>query len=79
MVWSVDQDDENFSALSVLVGKSLPSFADEMERTTVTDTRNWTSQNSQNCIIIDCLDSPTWVCSSSKWWCFQRHLWSASK
>lgn len=55
MVWNVDQDDENFSALSGLVGKSLPSFADEMERTTVTDTRNWASQNSQNCMMTDYL------------------------
>ena len=55
MVWNVDQDDEDFSALSVLVGKSLPSFADEMERTTVTDTRNWASQNSQNCMMTDYL------------------------
>ncbi len=58
MIWSVDQDDNDFSALSGLVGKSLPSFADEMKRTAVTDTGNWASQNGQKCMMTKCLDDP---------------------
>lgn len=56
MIWAVDLDDNNFSALSGLVGKSLPSFADELKKTQITDTSHWASQNGQKCIMTDCLD-----------------------
>lgn len=56
MIWSVDQDDNDFSALSGLVGKSLPSFANQLKRSVVTDTGNWASQNGQKCMMSECME-----------------------
>ena len=58
MIWSVDLDDNDFTALSGLVGKSLPSFADEIKKTAVIDAGHWASQNGQKCVMTDCLDDP---------------------
>ena len=35
MIWAVDLDDEDFSALTGLVGKSLPSFKDQLKKTEI--------------------------------------------
>ena len=58
MIWSIDQDDNDFSALSGLVGKSLPSFADQLKRTEAVGTNKWASQNGQKCVMTDCSDTP---------------------
>lgn len=55
MIWAVDLDDNDFSALTGLVGKSLPSFKDQLKKTLVTDAGKWASQNGQKCIMTDCL------------------------
>ncbi|KAI0398768.1 chitotriosidase-1 [Xylaria palmicola] len=54
MIWSVDQDDENFSALQGLVGEALPSFAVNLKRTQVADGNHWSSVNGQACKVSDC-------------------------
>lgn len=54
MIWAVDLDDNDFTALTGLVGKSLPSFADLKGRSLATDTGNWASQNGQKCMMSDC-------------------------
>jgi GH18 family chitinase len=41
MIWSVDQDDESFSALEGLLGQTLPSFEDNLKRTATADTNHW--------------------------------------
>lgn len=56
MIWAVDLDDNDFSALTGLVGKSLSSFKDQLKKTQVTDAGHWASQNGQKCIMTDCLD-----------------------
>ena len=58
MIWSIDQDDNDFSALSGLVGKSLPSFADQLKKTEAVGTNKWASQNGQKCVMTDCSDTP---------------------
>lgn len=37
MIWAVDLDDEDFSALTGLVGKSLPSFKKQLKKTEIAD------------------------------------------
>lgn len=59
MIWSVDLDDDSFSALEGLLGKSLPSFQDNLKRTQTADTNHWSSVNGQTCKISDCLDDLT--------------------
>ncbi|KAL2007609.1 hypothetical protein VTN00DRAFT_9047 [Thermoascus crustaceus] len=49
MIWSVDQDDDSFTALEGLIGKSLPSYKDNMKRTHTADTNYWKSLNGQSC------------------------------
>ncbi|KAJ5109929.1 hypothetical protein N7532_002574 [Penicillium argentinense] len=57
MIWSVDQDDESFTALEGLIGKSLPSYHKNQKRTHLSDTNHWKSLNAQSCKISDCVDS----------------------
>lgn len=54
MVWSVDQDDDNFSALEGLTGRKLDDFSDELKKSQVTDTGHWSSLNGQKCKLSDC-------------------------
>ncbi|KAI1798649.1 chitotriosidase-1 [Daldinia bambusicola] len=54
MIWSVDQDDNDFSALSGLIGQSLPTYAENLKRTSVADAGHWTSVNGQKCTVSDC-------------------------
>ena len=54
MVWSVDQDDEKFSALEGLVDRQLTDFDDQLKKSQVTDTGHWASQNGQKCKLTDC-------------------------
>lgn len=56
MIWSVDQDDADFSALEGLLGRDLPSFEDNMRRTVEADANHWTSVNGQGCMVSDCLN-----------------------
>lgn len=56
MIWSVDQDDNDFSALLGLVGKSLPSSANHLKKSVVTDTGNWASQNGHRCMMSKCIE-----------------------
>ncbi|KAI0908034.1 hypothetical protein F4823DRAFT_564268 [Ustulina deusta] len=53
MIWSVDQDDESFSALSGLIGESLPNFSENLKRTQVADGDRWSSVNGQACKVSD--------------------------
>lgn len=55
MVWSVDQDDEDFSALEGLLGRPLPSFQANLKRVAVADGGRWSSVNGQACKVSDCL------------------------
>lgn len=52
MVWSVDQDDEDFSALSGLLGKDLPVFNNPRTRV---DDGQWASHDYQKCKMTECL------------------------
>ncbi|KAK3168950.1 hypothetical protein OEA41_005398 [Lepraria neglecta] len=45
MIWSVDQDDKDFTALEGLLGHELGSVEDELKRSQVTDTSYWASLN----------------------------------
>lgn len=54
MIWAVDLDDNEFSALTGLVGKSLRSFKAQLALTQITDTGHWASQNGQKCVMTDC-------------------------
>lgn len=56
MIWSVDQDDDSFSALSGLIGQSLPSYEQHSKRTQLADTNRWSSVNGQACKVSDCID-----------------------
>lgn len=56
MIWSVDQDDDEFSALEGLLGESLPSFQELLKRTSTADTDHWASLNGQECRVSDCLE-----------------------
>ncbi|KAI9831288.1 MAG: hypothetical protein M1826_003727 [Phylliscum demangeonii] len=58
LIWAVDLDDSDFSALSGLVGKSLPSFAAENKRSQVSETGSWSSLNGQKCFMTDCHNDP---------------------
>ncbi|OQO13612.1 hypothetical protein B0A48_01841 [Cryoendolithus antarcticus] len=55
MVWSVDQDDEQFSALEGFLGESIPSFEANLKRKETADTDHWSSVNGQACKVSDCL------------------------
>ncbi|KAK6433413.1 hypothetical protein LTR95_010408 [Oleoguttula sp. CCFEE 5521] len=55
MIWSVDQDDEQFSALEGLLGESIPSFEANLKRKATADTDHWSSVNGQGCKVSDCL------------------------
>ncbi|KAI0024494.1 chitotriosidase-1 [Xylariomycetidae sp. FL0641] len=59
MIWSVDQDDNDFSALSGLIGEPLPSFAKNLERTAQAETGHWASVNGQACQISGCSGNPS--------------------
>ena len=54
MVWSVNQDDDSFSALEGLTGHKLDHFNDELKKSQVTDTGHWSSLNGQKCKLSDC-------------------------
>lgn len=54
MVWSVDQDDAEFSALQGLTGKKIATFEDHAKRSQVEDTGHWASLNGQKCKLTDC-------------------------
>lgn len=58
MIWSIDQDDSQFSALQSLVGKPLPTFSQQLSRVKDADTNHWTSLNGQQCKKTDCLARP---------------------
>lgn len=54
MIWSVDQDDGQFSALQGLLGMSLQSYSVVLQRAERTDAGKWTSLNGQKCVTSDC-------------------------
>lgn len=54
MVWSVDQDDNEFTALEGLTGKKLATFEDQVKKSQVEDTGHWASLNGQKCKLTDC-------------------------
>lgn len=54
MIWSIDQDDKQFSALTGLLGQSLQGYSELLRRAEVTDAGKWTSINGQKCIMTDC-------------------------
>ncbi|GKT51071.1 killer toxin subunits alpha/beta [Colletotrichum spaethianum] len=58
MIWAVDLDDNDFSALSGLTGQSLASFELNLKRTATAETAHWSTVNGQQCIISDCLEKP---------------------
>ncbi|KAG8164746.1 hypothetical protein KVR01_005021 [Diaporthe batatas] len=55
MIWSVDQDDADFTALEGLLGQTIPSFEENLKRAEVADTNHWSSVNGQGCKVSDCL------------------------
>ncbi|KFA55929.1 hypothetical protein S40293_08857 [Stachybotrys chartarum IBT 40293] len=57
MIWAVDHDDNNFSALEALLGEPLPTYAQNLQRAAVSDTDRWSSVNGQACRVSDCLSS----------------------
>ena len=59
LIWSVDQDDEVFSALEGLVGRPLLSFEKNLERAATADSGHWSSMNGQACKVSNCLDDHT--------------------
>ena len=54
MVWSIDQDDTNFSALKGLTGQDLPTFASILSKQKAASA-SWASQNGQSCKMTDCM------------------------
>lgn len=54
MVWSVDQDDEKFSALECLTGRDLTDFNEQLKKSQITDTGHWASLNGQKCKLSEC-------------------------
>lgn len=54
MIWSIDQDDKQFTALEGLLGTSLQDYALNLKRAEVTDAGHWTSINGQQCVMTDC-------------------------
>lgn len=54
MIWSVDQDDKEFSAMQGLLGMSLQSYSVLLKRAETTDAGKWTSLNGQKCVMSDC-------------------------
>lgn len=54
MIWSVDQDDNDFSALSGLLGKDIP-YAGGLSAEPVTEKGNWASHSYEMCKLTDCL------------------------
>lgn len=71
MVWSVDQEDETFSALTGLTGQALQNFEDQKKKSQVTDTGHWASLNGQKCKLTDCAKGgalkcdPGWALASN--------------
>ncbi|KAJ5448282.1 hypothetical protein N7445_003103 [Penicillium cf. griseofulvum] len=73
MIWSIDQDDNDFSALASLLGRSPGDFDSITKRFEVTDTGDWASMNGQKCVEPDCAMNPACAtgyrlppCSNSK-------------
>jgi chitinase len=58
MIWSIDQDDKQFTALEGLLGTSLQDYALNLKRAEVTDAGHWTSINGQQCVMTDCGNPP---------------------
>ncbi|KAK8085403.1 Bacteriodes thetaiotaomicron symbiotic chitinase [Apiospora hydei] len=58
MIWAVDLDDNDFSALSGLTSQSLASFELNLKRTVTAETAHWSTVNGQQCIISDCVERP---------------------
>jgi chitinase len=58
MIWSIDQDDNEFSALTGLLGRSPGDFDSITKKSAVTDTGHWASMNGQKCIETDCATVP---------------------
>lgn len=54
MIWSVDQDDTDFNALSGLLGTTLPILSQRETASTLV-AGSWASQNGQDCQETDCL------------------------
>lgn len=54
MIWSVDQDDSNYSALTGLLGRSPGDFGDIHDGSSVSDAGHWASMDGQKCIRTDC-------------------------
>ncbi|KAL4812489.1 bacteriodes thetaiotaomicron symbiotic chitinase [Aspergillus spinulosporus] len=54
MIWSIDQDDKQFTALEGLLGTSLQDYDLNLKRAQVTDAGHWTSINGQQCVMSDC-------------------------
>ncbi|KAA8652731.1 uncharacterized protein ATNIH1004_001636 [Aspergillus tanneri] len=59
MIWSIDQDDKKFSALTGLLGRSVKDYNTLLQRMETTDAGKWTSINGQKCIMTDCGLPPT--------------------
>ncbi|EFQ98549.1 chitotriosidase-1 [Nannizzia gypsea CBS 118893] len=59
LVWSVDQDDNSFSALEGLIGEPLPAFSEKLKRHTIDDAGHWSSTNGQACRVSECVKVDT--------------------
>lgn len=54
MIWSIDQDDKRFSALTGLVGHNLADYDELVRKSRATVAGHWASINGQKCVMSDC-------------------------
>ncbi|PIG87825.1 hypothetical protein AARAC_011883 [Aspergillus arachidicola] len=54
MIWSVDQDDDQFSALEGLLGHGVGDYKSMIARSAISDAEHWASSNGQKCIETNC-------------------------
>uniref|UniRef100_A0A0P0BUL1 chitinase n=1 Tax=Hypocrella siamensis TaxID=696354 RepID=A0A0P0BUL1_9HYPO len=55
MIWSIDQDTDDFTALEGLLGRSIPVTVD-LEKKSIATAESWSSQNGQKCKMTECLN-----------------------
>ena len=56
MIWAIDLDDGDFTALSGLLGKDVGSILDLAQKQTEAESESWSSMNGQKCIMTKCAD-----------------------
>ncbi|KAH7173118.1 glycosyl hydrolases family 18-domain-containing protein [Fusarium flagelliforme] len=54
MIWAVDLDDSDFTALSGLIGKSVQKGVNKLPSISERDGKSWSSETGQDCWVTDC-------------------------